>query len=125
MNPLSKLILTRKEELGLTWQELAKRGEFSSHSILHALAHKAVHKAMPREITLRRMAKALDLPYENVKQAAALSCDVLPQEIQVGLADADTVRVIVAAIGEMDERDKKKLERIAEAFAADARATRR
>lgn len=124
MNPLSKLILARKAELDLTWQEIADRGEFSSHSIVHALANKTELRTMPREATLRRLAKALDLPYDNVKQAALDACGLQVGEVQVGLADADTIRVIVAAVGEMDDRDKDKLRRLAEAFAAEARAAR-
>lgn len=124
MNPLSKLILSRKAELDLTWQEIATRGEFSSHSIVHALASKPVHKSMPRDATMHRLAKALDLPFDNIKQAAMDACGLRVGELQVGLADADNIRVIIASLADMDERDKDKLRRLAEAFAAEARAAR-
>lgn len=124
MNPLSKLILSRKAELDLTWEKIAERGEFSSHSIVHALARKTEHKAMPREITLRRLAKALDLPYENVKQAAIDACGFVVGEVQVGLKDADRIRIIAASFGELDDTVKDNIVKLAESFAIDARSAR-
>lgn len=120
MNPLARLIHSRKEELGLSWYDIADRGGFSSHSIVYALAKKKEHRAPPRLETLQRLAKALDLPLDNVKHAAIEASGFEVKKIEVGLEDADRIRIVVAAMGDMDERDKDKLVALAEAFAAEA-----
>lgn len=115
-NALSRLIFRRKTELGLTWDDIAARGEFSSHTIVHALANKAEHKSPPRLSTLQRLSKALDVPLEQVKQAAAEAAGFQVTEFSEG-----DVRVVVSAMQEMSERDRQKIIRLAQEFAAEAR----
>lgn len=124
MNPLSRLILARKEELDLTWDDIAERGGFTSHTIVYALARKKEHKIAPRLETLVKLAKALDLPLDIVKGAALEAAGFGIGEVTTTLKDSSTVRIIAAYVEEMDEADKKKLERLAEAFALESRAAR-
>lgn len=124
-NALSDLIHSRRIELGMTWHELAKRGGFSSHTILYALATKAEHKQVPRPATLERVARALDLPLDVVKGAAAESAGYTMQEIKATLEDAGDLRIIAAAFGELTAEDKVKIRRMTEMFLEERRAAKR
>lgn len=117
MNPLARLILRRKDELEMTWQELADKGGFSSHTILYALAHKAEHRQVPRPETLKRLAKAIDVPLDIVKATAAEAAGYTVQDITVPLESAQRIRVVVQAMGKISQADQDKLVKLAEAFA--------
>lgn len=119
MNPLSRLIHQRKDELELTWDDIADRGGFKSHTVVYALAKKAEHKQPPRAETLRRLAKALQLPLDVVRMAAAESAGFRFEEVPTTLAAAGDLRIIAAAIGTMSDADRAKLVRLAEAFAGE------
>lgn len=125
MNELARLIMQRKEELGLSWYEIADRGGFSSHTIVYALAKKKEHRSPPRLDTLERLAKALSLPLDVIKVAAIQAAGFEFEEVPTTLEASSDLRIIAAAIGEMDERDRAKLVRLAEAFAADAKSERK
>lgn len=124
MNELSRLIYARKEELELTWEDIAERGGFSSHSIVYALAHKKEHKQPPRLDTLKRLAKALELPLDVIKVAAVQAAGFEFQDVPTTLKASGDLRIIAAAIGEMSDSDREKLVRIAEAFANERREKR-
>lgn len=119
MNELSRLILKRKAELDLTWDEIAERGNFSSHTIVYALAMKKEHKQAPRVDTLERLAKALELPVDVVKVAAIQAAGFDLQEVPTTLAASTDLRIVAAAMGQMSEADRAKLVRLAEAFASE------
>jgi transcriptional regulator with XRE-family HTH domain len=116
MNPLARLILRRKNELDATWQELATRGGFSSHTILYALAHKAEHRQVPRPETLKRLARALDVPLDVVKATAASAAGYTLQDVNVTLESAEDVRIVAQVMGEISDADRAKLRRLALAF---------
>lgn len=124
-NALGDLIHSRRIELGLTWQELAKRGGFSSHTILYALATKPEHKQVPRPVTLERVAKALDVPLDMVKAAAAEAAGYTRQEVKVNLDHADDVRIIVAGCGELPQEDIVRIRRIVQMHVEERRAAKR
>lgn len=124
MNPLARLILRRKNELGMTWQELAKAGEFSSHTVLYALAHKPEHRQVPRPETLKRLAKAIDVPLDVVKATAAEAAGYSLQEVGVTLDSAEDVRFVAQVMGEISVADRAKLRRLAMAFRDEARQAR-
>lgn len=121
MNALSRLIHARKDELGLTWYEIADRGGFKSHTVVYALAKKAQHKQPPRAETLERLAKALQLPLDVVRMAAAESAGFRFEEVPTTMKAAGDLRIIAAAIGTMSDADREKLVRLAEAFANETR----
>lgn len=73
MTPLGKLIETRRRSLGLTWAELAKCGGFSAHTIPYSYKSKPYLMQLPRAITMQRLAKALEIPYDELQQAAIAS----------------------------------------------------
>jgi transcriptional regulator with XRE-family HTH domain len=124
MNALERLIRRRKEELGLTWQELATRGGFSSHTILYMQATKKEHKRPPRTDTIERIAKAIDVPEDVVRQAAMEAAGYNVQEISATLEASEDVRIIAAVAGELSPRDRAMLRNIAEQFAKDMRERR-
>lgn len=124
MDELSRLIFRRKAELDLTWEEIAERGGFSSHTIVYMLAHKKERKQTPRLATLERLAKALQVPLDVVKVAAADAAGFSFQEVMTTLSASSDLRIIAAAIGELDDSDREKLVGLAEAFAEEARARR-
>lgn len=121
MNALARLILRRKDELELSWYEIAERGGFSSHTIAYALAKKAEHRQPPRAETLIRLAKALELPVDVVKLAAAEAAGYELTEVPTTLEVAEDVRVIAQAMAEMSVEDRTKLRRLAQAFVMDSR----
>lgn len=123
MNELSRLILSRKDELGLTWDEIAARGGFTSHTIVYALATKKEHKQTPRLETLQRLAKALDVPLDVVKVAAIQAAGFEFGEVPTTLRAAEKLRILAAYFDELTDRDQEKLVRLARAFAEEARET--
>lgn len=123
-NAFARLIERRREELGLTWYDIAKLGGFGSHTIVYALARKVEWKQPPRQNTLKRIAKALQLPLDVVKAAAAEACGYNLQEISVPLGSAEDVKIVVAAMTELSAADREELRRRAVAFAQEVQAER-
>lgn len=123
-NAFARLVERRREELGLTWYDIATSGGFGSHTIVYALARKVEWKQPPRQDTLKRIAKALQLPLDVVKAAAAEACGYNLEEISVPLDAAEDVKVVVAAMTELSEEDREELRRRAVAFAEEVRAER-
>ena len=123
-NPFARMIERRREELGLSWYDIAKLGGFGSHTIVYALARKVEWKQPPRQDTLKRIAKALSLDLDVVKSAAAEACGYNLQEITVPLDAAEDVKVVVAAMTELSDTDREELRRRAVAFAEEIRAER-
>jgi transcriptional regulator with XRE-family HTH domain len=121
MNPLSRLILRRKDELDLSWYDIADRGGFSSHTIVYALAKKAEHRQTPRAETLTRLARALDLPLDLVRVAAAEAAGYQLTEVGTTLEAAEDVRVVASIMAELSPRDRAKLRRLAQSFVEEAR----
>lgn len=119
MNALARLILSRKNELDLTWQELADRGGFTSHSILFSLAKKKEHKSVPRPDTLKKMAKALGVPLDVVKAAAVEAAGYTLQEVSSGLDAAADVRIVALAMQNMSEADRQRIRQLAESYLED------
>lgn len=120
MNELSRLIHKRKAELDLTWDDIADRGGFSSHTIVYALATKKEHKQTPRIETLERLAKALAVPLDVVKAAAVQAAGFELQEVPTTLTASTDLRIVAAAMGQMSDADRAKLVRLAEAFARES-----
>lgn len=120
MNELSRLIHKRKAELDLTWDDIAERGGFSSHTIVYALASKKEHRQTPRIETLERLAKALAVPLDVVKAAAVQAAGFELQEVPTTLAASTDLRIVAAAMGQMSDADRAKLVRLAEAFAEES-----
>ena len=124
MNPLARLIQRRKTELDLTWQEIARRGGFSHHTVVYQLANKPVHKQPPRIETLQRLAKALDVPLDVVRQAALDAAGLKVEVVRVSLEAAEDVRIVAAVMDELSPRDREILRGIAEQFARSQRESR-
>lgn len=108
-NAFARLVMNRKEELELSWYDIAKAGGFRSHTIAYALARKTEWKQPPRPETLKRLAKALRLPLDVVKSAAAEACGYNLAEISVPLARAETAKIIVAGLSEMTDEEADQL----------------
>lgn len=123
-NPFARLIERRRQELNLTWYDIARLGDFKSHTIVYALAKKVEWKQPPRQDTLKRISKALSLPLDVVKAAAAEACGYQLEEISVPLDAAEDVKIVVAAMTELSDADREELRRRAVAFAAEVRADR-
>lgn len=127
MNALQRLIRNRMTELEITYEELAKRGGFPSHTTVWTLANKKEHRQVPRRATLQKLAKGLDVPLDVVHAAAADAAGYSVEEIQLGdgittLHAAEDVKIVVAAMGDLSESDRAKLRRMAVAFAEQARS---
>lgn len=125
LNPLARLIRRRKEDLELTWPELAKRGGFNSHTIIYTLATKQEHKTVPRAETLQKLAVAIDVPLDMVRAAAAEAAGFTVQDIPTSLGAATDVRIVAAVMGDLDEGDRKTLVALAESFHTQVQRRRR
>lgn len=112
-NPLKRLILQRMNELDLTYEEVAARGGFPSHSTVHALVRKNEHKQAPRPETLRRLAKALAVPLDVVSVAAARSAGLRFEEIPTTLEASEDVRIVAVTMNEMTPAQRAELRRMA------------
>ena len=117
-NPLKRLILTRMDQLKLTYVEVATRGGFPSHSTVHALVKKEKHRQAPRPETLLRLAKALEVPLDVVSVAAARSAGLRFEQTDAALdADAD-ISSVVQAMRAMPPADRHAYARVGMALAA-------
>lgn len=121
MNALAKLIQSRRAELDLTWEEMAKRGGFSGHSVLYTLATKKEHKSPPRPETIKRIAKACGVSVDVVRAAAVEAAGYTLEDIEVPLDAAADIRVVAMAMGQLDDADRKRIARFVESFVADIR----
>ena len=120
MNALARLIQSRRRELDLTWEELAARGGFTSHSIVYSLATKKVHKSVPRPETLKKLAKALGVPLDVVRAAAVEAAGYTLQPIGVSNIDAAAdIRVVALAMEQVSEADRKRIARFVQSFLED------
>lgn len=120
-NPLKRLILQRMTELNLTYEEVAARGDFPSHSTVHALVRKAEHKQAPRPETLRRLAKALSVPLDVVSVAAARSAGLRFQEIPTTLDASEDIHIVAVTMNEMTPQQRAELRRMATDMIANMR----
>lgn len=125
LNALARLIRRRKDELDLSWSELGRRGGFSSHTIVYSLATKAEHKTVPRADTLEKLAKAIDVPLDMVRAAAAEAAGFTVQDVTTTLGAATDVRIVAAILGELDQQDRETLTAIAESFHAQVQRRRK
>lgn len=121
MHALGKLIQSRKTELGVSWEELARRGGFSSHSILYAIATKSRHKAPPRPDTITKIAKAIAVPVDVVKMAAIASSELRSADPSINLEDAMLTREMLAVFELLPRREKVRAKRIVESLVEDSR----
>ena len=123
-NPLKRLILQRMDELKLTYEEVAVRGGFPSHSTVHALVRKVEHKQAPRPETLRRLAKALAVPLDVVSVAAARSAGLRFEEIPTTLDASANLRIVAVTMSEMSLEQQQELVRMATDMIANMRQER-
>src|SRR5512139_626445 len=68
VGPLGEYIDTRRQELGLSWRRLSYLAGFSPETI--SMLVKREKWSKPRAETLRGLARALDVPYEQLLQLA-------------------------------------------------------
>ncbi len=121
MNALARLILKRKDELELSWYDIAERGDFSSHTIPYALAMKKKHDRPAELRTLTRLATALELPLDMLKEAAMEAAGYGTAEgTPTTLEAAEDVRVVVHVMTTLSPTDRARLRRIAQSFLTDS-----
>jgi transcriptional regulator with XRE-family HTH domain len=113
MSPLGKLIESRRSELNLSYEDIAKRGGFPKATV-YALSTKKVHRTVPRMTTLASLAKGLSLPLDVVRQAAALSAGYATPTID--LQEQEDTAAIFAAVNEMTDSQRATLRQIATAM---------
>lgn len=125
---LSRLILDRMADLGLTYGEVAKRAQAKGHDIsrasVYAIANSYKRHHTPYSKTLKALAAGLDYPFDVIATAAAQSAGYSLQEVTVPLRSAGGLRVIAAAYEELDADQQADLARLAERYAAQAREAR-
>ncbi len=120
MNALARLILKRKDELELSWYDIAERGEFSSHTIPYALAMKKKHDRPAELRTLTRLATALELPLDMLKAAAMDAAGYgIVEGTPTTLEAAEDTRVVVHIMSRLEAKDRARLRRIAQSFLTD------
>lgn len=108
---LAWLIATRKQELDLTWDKIAERGGFSSHTIVYSLMHKERLQQTPRHETMEKLARALDVPEDVVKICAASAAgfgdfnDALRRDVEN--------RMVLHHAAKLSPEEQEKLARMA------------
>jgi transcriptional regulator with XRE-family HTH domain len=115
-NLLRKLILARKDELRLTYHEIAARGGFSSHSVVAMLAQKQELRAMPRTDTIAGLARALEVPVDVVREAAAASAGYGVEGLTTTLDASEDVRLVVSIMDGLPPADRRRVRRLIEAY---------
>jgi transcriptional regulator with XRE-family HTH domain len=74
-NALQELIHNHCQETGETLSDIAARGGLARQTV-SAIAHRDDPGAIPRRVTLAKLATGLGLPLEIVERAAALAAQV-------------------------------------------------
>lgn len=124
-NALAALIRARLAEKTWTYGDVVKnaqqRGKTISRSTVFALANDYDRHHAPFERTLKALAAGLEYPYDVVAEAAAQTAGYKLQEITTTLPAAGTARVVIAAIEEMDDASRAKIEELALKYAAQTR----
>jgi transcriptional regulator with XRE-family HTH domain len=108
---LQDLIRTRKQELRLTWAQLAQRAEDAGHPISNSMLHHWAGNAWPNippTEALRALAAALGVDVDVILEAAAASLDLRMKEVQVD----PNARALIALVQERTPAQVAALERI-------------
>ncbi len=111
-NALRRLIRTRMADLDLTYTQVAERGGWKTHSSVYALANKSHHAQPPRPETLRRLAKALSVPLDVVRVAAAQSAGYKFEEIPTTLEASEDLRIIAVGLNELSAEQRDQIRKM-------------
>lgn len=107
---LQDLILKRKRELRLSWDELAERSTASGYTISVNRWHywaqtewinTSGRGAMPNPDVIRSIAAAIELPTDTVYEAAGVSAQLYTRTVQVD----PKMRIMVAAFNDVPPAD--------------------
>ena len=103
MNPLQELIRTRMTEQHWSFADVARRGSLP-RSTVHHLATNEQPARTPHPQTLTRLAVGLDLPAEQVREAAAQAAGYTM--LSATVKDPE-VEILVAALGRLSREDRR------------------
>lgn len=103
MNPLQELIRTRMTEQHWSFADVARRGSLP-RSTVHHLATNEQPARTPHPQTLTRLAAGLDLPAEQVREAAAQAAGYT---MLSATAKDPEVEILVAALGRLSREDRR------------------
>lgn len=103
MNPLQELIRTRMTEQHWSFADVARRGSLP-RSTVHHLATNEQPARTPHPQTLTRLAAGLDLPAEQVREAAAQAAGYT---MLSATAKDPEVEILVAALGQLSREDRR------------------
>lgn len=109
-NALTRLIRNRMQDLDYTFHDVARAGGFPSHSTVSQIMYREM-KMSPRPETLRKLAKALQVPLDVVKVAAAQAAGIQHSEITTTLDAADDTRIVVAHMQELTDEQRREIAR--------------
>ena len=104
-NPLQALIQARKDELGLSFSQLATKAGLPRSTVYYLSATPVLQRS-PSATTLERLAVALELPVQTVRSAAAeaLGLNVYVHENDASRAD---LAVLMASVEQLDAQDRE------------------
>jgi hypothetical protein len=113
-NPLARLIEQHRRDTGESYATIAQRGEMA-RSVVHALATKPIAQP-PRLKTLEHLAKGLELPREQVVQAAQSAAGY---QVYVERTPNTDTQILIANVEQLTPEQRAEVAALVEQFLAE------
>ncbi|MFC1415202.1 helix-turn-helix domain-containing protein [Streptacidiphilus cavernicola] len=113
-NALQQLMRERLDRQGWSYGEAARRGGIP-RSTVHHLATTERLVRMPQPATLEGLARALDLPLDAVRRAAAEACGIHVYAAAEGSSDPE-VDVLIASLQKLSVDDRRHVAALVESL---------
>jgi transcriptional regulator with XRE-family HTH domain len=114
-NALQRIIRERMNEMGWTFEDVEKRGG-PSHSTLYSILSRKAFRIAPRNETLVKLARGLDLPLDVLRAAAGQAAGYELEGVPTTLDSAKGLRMIAATFDKLDAPRQRTAERIMRAL---------
>ena len=114
-NPLQRLIRERMNEMAWSFEDVAKRGG-PSHSTLYSLLARPEFRVAPRNETMTKLARGLDLPLDVIRAAAGQSAGYELESVPTTLESAKGLRMVAATFEKLDPSRQRTAEKIMRAL---------
>ncbi|MEY9962987.1 transcriptional regulator with XRE-family HTH domain [Streptacidiphilus sp. MAP12-16] len=114
-NALQQLMRERLDRQGWSYGEAARRGGIP-RSTVHHLATTERLVRMPQPATLEGLARALDLPLDAVRRAAAEACGIHLYAAGGGTAPDPEVDVLIASLQKLSVDDRRHVAALVESL---------
>jgi transcriptional regulator with XRE-family HTH domain len=117
-NALQQLMRSRLDQQGWSYGEAARRGGIP-RSTVHHLATTERLVRMPQPATLEGLARALDLPLDTIRRAAAEACGIhlyAGEPADAAVATDPEVDVLIASLQKLSVDDRRHVAALVESL---------